>query len=344
MRIFIFEFVSGGGWWKVDPIGKPPKSLLREGKTMLEALATDFAAIPGCEVVYLQDRRVKNKVHVSGAERIEIKTPLELFRAFVRLAPQCDFGVIIAPEFNDHLHDWATKWTLLDGTLLGPGSDFIRIAGSKQATAEHLAKASVPVPRGIKLGWPEEIPDDFPLPAVLKPDDGAGSQGILFVEEPSDGGITKRMNTPEWRLEAHCPGMPVSVALLGGPQGYVPLPASLQWLSDDYRFQYRGGMTPLSPDLNRRAQRLALAAAGAMPPAIGYFGVDIVLGDAADGSQDVVIEINPRLTTSYVGLRAISKQNLAQAMLDVAAGRSCDLSFEDRRVQFTPDGEVVVLS
>jgi predicted ATP-grasp superfamily ATP-dependent carboligase len=344
MRIFIFEFVSGGGWWKVDPIGRPAKSLLREGKAMLQAVASDFAALEGCEVVYLQDRRVKNKVQAQGAEMVEIETPVQLFRTFANVAPKCDFGLIIAPEFNNHLHDWATKWLLLGGKLLGPPPEFIRIASSKVATAERLDAAGVPVPRGMKLGWPEDIPADFSLPAVLKPDDGAGSQGILFVEKAEDGDMIKRLNSPEWRLEQYCPGMPASMAILAGPNGHIPLPGSLQWLSDDRKFQYRGGMTPLSTPLNARAQRLALAAARAMPAALGYFGVDLVLGDAADGSQDVVIEINPRLTTSYVGLRAIAKQNLAQAMLDVAAGRSCDLSFEDRRVQFTPDGEVVELS
>lgn len=344
MRVFLFEFVSGGGWWKVDPIGRPTASLLREGKAMLTALASDFAALPQCEVVYLQDRRVRNKVVVPGGRQIIVAEPADLFRAFKEWAADGCYGVVIAPEFNEHLYDWAAKWSLLGGKLLGPGNDFIRIAASKSATCEHLAKAGLPVPHGVPLGWPDKLPKDFPLPAVLKPDDGAGSQGILYVHERRDGAVEKRMNTPEWRLEEFCPGLAASVALLAGPQGPTALPACLQWLASDRSFAYRGGMTPLKADLNARAQRLALAAAKAMPPALGYFGVDVVLGDASDGSQDYVIEINPRLTTSYVGLRAISRQNLAQAMLDVAEGRPRDLSFDDRRVQFTPDGQVVALS
>ena len=34
-------------------------------------------------------------------------------------------------------------------------------------------------------------------------------------------------------------------------------------------------------------------------------------------SGDRVIEINPRLTTSYVGLRALARFNLAEALLAV---------------------------
>lgn len=344
MRVFLFEFVSGGGWWKVDPMGRPPGALLREGKTMLAALASDFVAIDGCEVIYLQDRRLRNKVVVPRAEVVLIEEPVDLFRALEQQARECDYGVIIAPEFNQHLYDWCAKWRLLGGKLLGPSADFIRIASSKCATAEHLAKAGIRVPSGVGLGWPEPLPEDFPLPAVLKPDDGVGSQGILYVAEPEDGAIRRRMNTPEWRLEEYRPGMPVSVGLLSGPRGAVALPACLQWLAKDGTFSYRGGMVPLDPALNDRAQRLARAVASAMPPAEGYFGVDMVLGDAVDGSEDFVIEVNPRLTTSYVGLRAIAKSNLAEAMLNVASGEECDLSFDSRRVQFTPDGQVVALS
>lgn len=311
---------------------------------MLSALASDFAAIPDVEVTFFQDRRVRNKISIPGATRIVIESPIDLFRHFRDLADKVDHGVVIAPEFNDHLRDWSSRWTALGGNLLGPSETFVHIASSKQATAEHLAAAGVPVPRGMQLGWPDDLPDNLEYPAILKPDDGVGSQGILYLKQRADGRVERRMNTPVWRLERYCPGIPCSVALLAGPQGMVTLPACLQWLSRDGKFQYRGGMTPIAAPLNARAQRLALAAAQAMPPAHGYFGVDLVLGDAEDGSQDFVIEINPRLTTSYVGLRSLACTNLAQAMLDVAAGRSCDLSFETRRIQFTPDGQVVALS
>jgi hypothetical protein len=54
----------------------------------------------------------------------------------------------------------------------------------------------------------------------------------------------------------------------------------------------------------------------------------------------VVIEINPRLTTSYVGLRALASENLAAAMLDVASGRTPRLSFADRQLEFDSDGTI----
>jgi predicted ATP-grasp superfamily ATP-dependent carboligase len=70
----------------------------------------------------------------------------------------------------------------------------------------------------------------------------------------------------------------------------------------------------------------------------GYIGVDLVLGADPDGQDDHVIEINPRLTTSYVGLRALSRNNLAAAMLVVAEGREPALSWHDGVVEFSADG------
>ena len=69
-------------------------------------------------------------------------------------------------------------------------------------------------------------------------------------------------------------------------------------------------------------------------------GVDLVLGREPDGSEDFVIEINPRLTTSYVGLRAAARSNLAEAMWHVAQGETQSVEFGDRPIEFDSSGNV----
>ena len=49
----------------------------------------------------------------------------------------------------------------------------------------------------------------------------------------------------------------------------------------------------LEPDLGRGATRLALRAVMTLPQPLGYLGIDMILGERSDGSDDVVIEINP---------------------------------------------------
>ena len=96
----------------------------------------------------------------------------------------------------------------------------------------------------------------------------------------------------------------------------------------------------LPPPLAERATRLARAAIDTLPAPLGYLGVDLVLGDDPTGREDVVIEINPRLTTSYVGLRAACRDNLAAAMLAVATGECPALSFDPTPLQFDASGHV----
>ena len=114
-----------------------------------------------------------------------------------------------------------------------------------------------------------------------------------------------------------------------------------QRLSGDGRFSYLGGEIPLPDGLALRAVSLGRRAIDAVPGLMGYVGVDLVLGDATDGSGDFAIEINPRLTTSYVGLRSLADFNLAEAMLRIADNEPPPpMAWKPGRVRFTPDGTV----
>src|SRR5205814_2207727 len=114
-----------------------------------------------------------------------------------------------------------------------------------------------------------------------------------------------------------------------------------QRLSEDGRFRYLGGSAPLAPSLASRAQRIACTAVQMIAGLHGYVGVDVVLGDAADGSADWVIEINPRLTTSYVGLRALARGNLAGVLLRVVSGGTLpELGWHEGTVAWSADGTV----
>jgi predicted ATP-grasp superfamily ATP-dependent carboligase len=130
--------------------------------------------------------------------------------------------------------------------------------------------------------------------------------------------------------------MAASVAFLIGVSKIVALPGTEQRLSRDGSFRYLGGLLPLTPDMSRRAERIARQAIDAVPGLFGYVGVDLVLGD--DG-RDWAIEINPRLTTSYVGLRALAETNLAEVMLRLAeGGEPPALRWRAGPVEFSPDG------
>jgi len=336
--VFVYEYITGGGTFSGRDLRVPAGSLLREGTAMVRALARDFLRLRNVDVFLMRDARLSD-LPLPDCNIREIRSAQDEQQAIRHLAAESDWTVLIAPEFDGQLLERCLWVESTDTRLLSPPSQFVRDAADKNRTEDRLRTGGVPVPFAVGLEAGQPLPTDFPYPAVLKPPDGAGSVGVRLIP-----GRTSEINTTDCaaRLEVLCRGMPASVAVLCGPGGNVALLACVQRISDDGRFRYLGGETPLDAPLSSRAGALGLAAIASLPPAVGYVGVDLVLGDAPDGADDVVLEINPRLTTSYVGLRQLAETNLAGAMMAVADGRAAELSFSDKRVEFEADGRVVL--
>jgi predicted ATP-grasp superfamily ATP-dependent carboligase len=336
MRVFIDEFLTSGGlltrsdWQDCD-------SLLREGRAMAQAIAADVVRIEAVEVQIKLDARLA-EVPFPGCQVIEVRDRREDRSQFRDLAATADWTFVIAPEIDGMLLDRCQHAVAAGGRLLGPGLACIELASDKHRTAEFLAQHGVPVPPGIPLAVGDRLPPDFGFPAVLKPRDGAGSLDVRLIANSREG-ARMCVDRPS-RLEQYCEGLPCSVSVLCGSAEVLALPPFIQLLSRDGQFRYLGGERLRDPLLIERAQRLALRAAQCLPQARGYLGFDLILGPARDGSCDRVIEINPRLTTSYLGLRQCTESNLAAAILASAMGLPLQVDLVDRAVAFRADGTV----
>jgi predicted ATP-grasp superfamily ATP-dependent carboligase len=91
-----------------------------------------------------------------------------------------------------------------------------------------------------------------------------------------------------------------------------------------------------------RAATLAVRAVAAVARAAtaeprGWVGVDMILGTAADGRDDRVLEVNPRFTTSFVGHAAGTTVSLVATLLDVAAGRDVIIDSHSRAFRLATD-------
>jgi predicted ATP-grasp superfamily ATP-dependent carboligase len=333
VRVFVCEYLCSGA------AGSPPgaDSLCAEGWGMLSAVLEDLSRCQGVYVLALVDprlhpavRRLSDRIaiHAGSPDREE-----DLFRT---LAGRSQGSLIIAPEFDDLLYTRCSWVEQASGRLLGPSAQAVRLTGDKLALARHLSEHRIPTPPAVPL---TDTHPPFPFPLVCKPRQGAGSQATFLVrDEEAYHSCQDRAAEAGWTgemiVQPYVPGLTASVAFLAGSGRFVALPAAEQILSRDGRFRYRGGRLPLAPELQRRAHSLAGRTARAVPGLAGYFGIDLILGESRDGSADMVMEINPRLTTSYIGLRGLARGNLAQALLDVASGREPVLEYCTDEIRF----------
>lgn len=334
-RICLYELTMSGGWSAAD--ASDLGQLAAEGQAMLRALAEDLSK-SGATVTALVDVRQPEGWTLPGVEIIAVEPDGERQR-LQEASAAADSTLVIAPECDGLLaerFDWVAA---AGGRWLGCGRATIELAGDKHRMAEALRERGVAAPAGARWAPGSPWPETCPLPAVVKPLDGAGSQGVRRVASPpaieeldSFHGVC--------RVEPLVAGQAASVAVLCGPHARIPLEPCWQEIvaGDEGALKYVGGGLPLPRDEAKRATRLALHAVASLPDPMGYVGVDLVLGSCAAG--DVVIEINPRLTTSYVGLRAACRQNLAAAMLDVAQGEPADLDFDPAPLRFTANGAI----
>jgi predicted ATP-grasp superfamily ATP-dependent carboligase len=358
MKIFVYEYICGGGL-----VGRPlPESLAREGWAMLASIVEDFARIQHCTVLTTLDERFAGRPletanvrqiasHRSGSTRVRQQIERE---TIAELATECDWSLIIAPETDGVLLDRVRWVEQAGGRLLGPNSIAVAIASDKIECARALHKANVPAVIGQRVDLDSFLRRGAQMryPIVLKPRDGAGSHATFLIRdsvELASAVVRARVEAPvsEFIIEPYLHGVAASVSMLIGPHGVIALLPAEQLLSDDGRLRYCGGRIPLDPSLASRAVELATRAVAALPGLRGYVGVDLVLQSEISNLKsqiskaDAVIEINPRLTTSYVGLRRLARANLAEQQLRGVAGDPWQtMEWQSETIGFSADGRI----
>lgn len=348
-RLLIYEECLAAG--REGPLGDDAQQFLAEGLAMAVAIAEDFAKLSDW------------KVRVIRAAEHQSCTPDDVDWKWVdahygadaclqREAKIADASLVIAPECGGLLRQRAQAVLDSGSRLLGPAPEWIELASDKTALLHRLANAGLRTPKGA-LGPAWQFEDQsWRFPLILKPNDGAGAANTHFIQNreqlralhSSEDDFGLLMSAKLWRGEEFVPGKAASVAMLSGPAGNQPLrPAKQNILfAEDGQISYQGGAMNLTPAEEARAKSLGHAVMNAMPPTNGYSGIDLILGEATDGSQDIVIEVNPRLTTSYLGLRTATDDSLAKAMWRITQGETMNINWRLDVVEFTKQGQVTI--
>jgi predicted ATP-grasp superfamily ATP-dependent carboligase len=337
MRILIHEWSCSGGLDDRSDGGRrsADEGLFAEGAAMLVALVRDACRDPRFEVTALLDATRPMRLP-ERARVVRVPAGGEI-EALVAESARADATFVVAPETAGLLAERIAAARAAGGDVVAPEAGFIAVAADKQATILALAAAGVPVPAGRLLPAGVAWPDRFVRPAVRKPLDGVGGDAVLRVggADPPPAAVPQAT-----RIEAFVPGEPVGVGCLCGAGRIRPLVPLRQCF--DVAGRYVGGEPLGDAATAARAAALAARAVAAVARASagqprGWVGVDMILGAAADGRDDRVLEVNPRLTTSFVGHAAGAASSLVAKLLDAAVGRDVLVDSQPRSFRLATD-------
>ena len=307
MRVFAFEFFSGGGFR-----GPLPASIAQEGDLMLRTLVRELAELPGIEVIASRDPRLPPLPQGKVMRPRAGEDPISLY---LRGLAGADAGWPTAPETGGMLERLGRETLAAGKILLGCAPEAVRVTASKRATAQVLSREGIPVVPTFNRD--DGLP---PLggPWVTKPDDGAGCEETRLLPDWKAAREFLAARPNGLVAQPWIEGEQVSLSLICADGVARLLSCNRQQIGfGDGQVRLDGIQVNAASDDGSLAE-LGDRIAAAIPDLWGYVGVDLVL----TGDGPMVLEINPRLTTSYCGLGPALGINTASIVMGLLDNRS----------------------
>lgn len=308
MKILVFEYITGGGYSELHLTG----SLLLEAELMLAGLLGDLTEIPGITVSILRDNRLPMPEMLRTSDNmISVDPGQDLNTIFVQTLKQVDAVWVIAPETEGILLNWCEKVLQWGKVLLNCRTEALRLTADKLATIRLLENASIPVVQSRSLDAISCIePGDW----VIKPRDGVGCDECVLVQ----GQLSPQRLAIPWQqrnryiVQPYVSGNSISMSCLFKSGHAVTICCNRQHtVVLQGKFQLQACRVNSRQFTAENLQQLVESIAKVIPDLWGYVGIDLI----ATQNQLLVLEINPRLTTSYAGIKSALGINVAAEVL-----------------------------
>lgn len=284
-----------------------PAAMAKEGDLMLQSIIRDLLDAGCKDLLTTRDSRLANLD--TDIECMSIDKAA--WGCWKKILQDSDAALFIAPETDAALYTLTTMAESLGCHLLCCDSGSVAITSSKQRCAEQLREYDINVPASYPFHTLKKNRDQA---LVVKPDNGAGAENIFLFTHTDDvhTWLNNRPDMDNWLIQSHVAGMPASMTLLCGNDKAIILSVNRQMFEfNNGQGKYTGVVINEFAHRSHELVPLADAIFQAIPGLQGFVGVDFIFSDKGP----VVIEINPRLTTSYAGLRASLGYNPAGLLL-----------------------------
>ncbi len=311
-KILVFEFITGGGYaQQVLPV-----SLANEGMLMLNALLLDLAVLSDIQITVMQDWRCTHLPLPKNAKAVLVSKGQSIDDLMQQLIECVDAVWLIAPETDailSNLSQWVEAKLKI---LLNSSSAAVALCSDKLSTKQYLEQHAIPLVKTLQL---DTFLQDFDAPWVVKAKDGVGCLENYYVS--SQNGLnsinSQIKRSSDYIIQPYINDNSLSLSCLFKEGKAWLLCCNRQIISvQQGRFELSACEVNIAYSREAELQQLIDKVAIAIPGLWGYVGIDLV---QTESGELLVLEINPRLTTSYAGIHSALGINVASliiAMID----------------------------
>ncbi len=317
MKVFVYEHITSGALINESL----PPSLAHEGNEMLSAIVHDMALLSDIDLIILRDARLEPLIDIINNPHhhcIIIDNNHSFQQHYVCSINDADAVLIIAPETDGCLQNLQQAVLNQHKHLLGCQPTATQICTDKFVCHQQLIANNVLTPHTLPANdWPLS-PFNSPSGFIVKPRDGAGCIDTLFFAEPTEleAWLTSTsIIHDKMIIQPYIKGQTLSLTVLMDHHDSHVLAVNQQYIKrENGQFSFQGcsvnGITEVQFNLSN-AVAIAQSIHLAIPGLWGFVGIDLIVTDI----DAYIVEINPRLTTAYVGLHKSLNLNPIQLLL-----------------------------
>jgi predicted ATP-grasp superfamily ATP-dependent carboligase len=330
LKVAIFEYICSSGLFRdcaQEDASNPLDALLAEGYAMLSALTNDMidAGVnvysplePTIAAWPRWPSRSNSQRTWSPIPYDPKRTVDEVASRWIELFDDCDAAIVIAPELDGILPRIVDRLRDAGVSVLASDALFLTTACDQWRTCQAWRASALRHPETCLLKEFLRNADRYPEDRcwVLKRRDSAGCVGLRRFENAralanhvaQDRELQE--SSDRWVVQPWIPGTAASLAILSGEKNSVlgafeqriePLDKEVSSKEIPAQWSYCGGDGPIPGVIFQDLARFANDVLQAIPgKPQGWIGIDFII--EPDGHW-CAMEVNPRLTTSYLGYR-----------------------------------------
>lgn len=292
---------------------------------MRDALLRDLAQVSNVTIITTHDARISApNTYYSTV----INATTDMWKVWDKCISQCDAAWIIAPETDGILLRLTEMIERHHKILLGCGSSAVKLCASKTTSYQLLKTLPYPSPATYHWqAWQTLEATQQIGTWVCKQDDGVGAEDSACFENTALVHTFMQSRQHSHVIQPYIDGQTASISMLCKQGRAWLLSANLQKTEqttsdakESTQFVYTGSIVNGMVEHWQAFEEIAQRIARALPDLSGYVGIDLIVTDTAIW----LLEINPRLTSSYPALAEAISYNPAQLVIDLI----CEADFE----------------